>query len=246
MYEQFITQLESVCSRKGVELEELGRVHKRKRYPLYAAVLNPDSDNQRTACFTAGIHGNEVAGPWACLRFIEESDDCPDVRVLMLPVVNPSGFDRGNRRNHRNLDLNRHFFDTPLVRENELTLSRMMQEDIYFFVAMHEDPRERSFYLYSYGNTDRTESNTSVKIYNRMIDTAAKHFPIKSSRAICNDAAKGGIVMNIKDKSLEHRVFEDLGVPYVAVTETPGKEALSERIDCQVSVMKLVAQYCAK
>lgn len=243
MYEQFVRHLQLVCQKQGVELECYGSFGKRPQYKLYSVTLSDDAKEnrrKRTVCFSAGIHGDEIAGPWASARFIEEYDaqEYPDVRIVILPVLNPHGFSHARRRNDQNIDMNRHFFDEPLRTQNQFILSRLMQEEAYLFCTLHEDPREKRFYMYNYQEEDEP-------IYHDLIAAASEYFPINRSRKICGDAAKGGLVTNLKDTSLECRVWRE-GVKRVITLETPGKEDLSRRIECGVRLMREIVRYCGR
>ena len=46
-------------------------IGKAGKYNLYQAILNPKAS--KTTCFIGAVHGNEVFGPYAILKFLEES-----------------------------------------------------------------------------------------------------------------------------------------------------------------------------
>src|SRR5262245_21481494 len=61
----------------------------------------------------AGIHGSERSSVELASRFLEALDDEPDSfgagTIVVAPLVNPDGYERGERWNARGVDLNRNF-----------------------------------------------------------------------------------------------------------------------------------------
>jgi protein MpaA len=61
----------------------------------------------------AGVHGDEPKGVYVARRLIDllESDVSagPRVRWVVIPVVNPDGYERRRRRNANRVDINRNF-----------------------------------------------------------------------------------------------------------------------------------------
>lgn len=97
---------------------------------------------------SAGIHGDEPAGPMAVTRLLEQSPAWFRRHSwVIFPCLNPWGYERGVRRNARNLDLNRLWRDR---REPEIRAVRRAIHAKRFEMAylMHEDYDARGFYLY--------------------------------------------------------------------------------------------------
>ncbi len=88
-------------------LKEVYRIKKEKlkvikigevcKYPLIKIIIN--ESGKKTVCFSAGIHGEEIAGPLAVLEFIKRYNirKFPNIKIILFPIVNPSGFDKGYR-----------------------------------------------------------------------------------------------------------------------------------------------------
>jgi len=70
-----------------------------------------------------GFHGDEPKGVRVCERFAELlSGDAPgagNANWIIVPLVNPDGFERRNRRNANGIDLNRNFPTQNWVRGNK-------------------------------------------------------------------------------------------------------------------------------
>lgn len=238
LYEMYVQRLYDVCFEKGFGLFSIGSVGPCSSYPLFAVCAGGRSA-RRSVCFVAGIHGEEPAGPLSILRFLKESrgSDFRSVSVLAFPVVNPYGFDIGRRENYLGLDLNRHFQDDILVGENKAVYSRIRAEDILFLHTLHEDADADRFYLYGY-------RSCASLVYRKAIGVAGSFFPIDCREVIAGDRAFGGLVLNDSPGGeLESRMVED-GVPFVMASETPGRASLEKRVDCGVSLMKQVMDFC--
>jgi protein MpaA len=97
---------------------------------------------------SAGIHGDEPAGPLALLRLLEAGFFKPDIHWLICPALNPDGLAAGTRGNGAGNDLNRDYLTrlTPEVRAHAGWLEAMPPPDL--FISLHEDWETRGFYLY--------------------------------------------------------------------------------------------------
>ncbi|MCB2149656.1 MAG: DUF2817 domain-containing protein [Deltaproteobacteria bacterium] len=80
-------------------------------HPLYAAVTRNYSGDLPRIILSAGIHGEEPAGVYALLEFIEGGIDSylRHFSFLILPCLNPYGFTRSVRYGSGATDLNRAF-----------------------------------------------------------------------------------------------------------------------------------------
>lgn len=227
--------MNAICKKKKLDLVEIGRVGFKKEYPLYKIIINPKKMG-RAVCFSAGIHGYEIAGPWAILKFLEKLNVKKiENKLIIFPVANPSGFDKIKRRNYLNKDLNGYFCHKKLSGENKILVATLNKEKIYFFHALHEDVDLKTFYLYNF-------EKKPEKVYRDIIKLAKKYFPIETSAKIYNDKAFNGLIINRKDGSFEDKMFRE-GVPYSMCTETPGKQPLKKRIEVSVKIMEKVVKF---
>ncbi|MEZ5277384.1 MAG: M14 family metallocarboxypeptidase [Opitutaceae bacterium] len=97
---------------------------------------------------SAGIHGDEPAGPEAICRLLEQPHHLPDFRWTLFPLLNPAGYNLGTRENAAGLDLNRDY-RSPLAPEtiaHRSVLENLGPLDLV--IALHEDWESRGFYLY--------------------------------------------------------------------------------------------------
>lgn len=137
---------------------------------------------------SAGIHGDEPAGPLAALRLIKENHWPADAELWLLPCLNPEGFVLGTRENAGVIDLNRDYRD-PKSAETAAHiawLERQPKFDLY--LCLHEDWESHGFYLYE------QNPDSKISLAEKMIEAVAKVCPIDFSETIEDRPAHGGIV----------------------------------------------------
>ena len=67
-------------------------------------------DARRMILITAGVHGEEPGGVEGALRWLEGGEWAKwRVNWLVLPCINPYGWERNQRRNAQGRDINRQF-----------------------------------------------------------------------------------------------------------------------------------------
>ncbi len=137
---------------------------------------------------SAGIHGDEPAGPLALRQLLLENHWPADVDVCLLPCLNPTGFPLNRRENAEGRDLNRDYrhFECAEVRAHVTWLERQPQFEITF--CLHEDWEAHGFYLYEL-NPDRQPSPAAA-----IIAAVAEVCPIDPSSVIEDRPAQGGII----------------------------------------------------
>ncbi len=238
MYSQFTELLLDVCQDRHIPVHCLGKVGKKQRLPFYAIVLEPPKFTE-TVCISAGIHGDEVAGPYAVLEFLKKVNVASlFTRVILFPVANPTGFDQGTRRNEWKKDLNRHFDDKNLVGEKRLIYHFLKQYHLSIFHTLHEDMNEEKFYMYIYCEGFHPIAQSILK-------KAKKFFAIQKRKQVCGDPNENGIIYNRADGSLEERIYKEQK-PIVISTETPLKQVLKKRVKLNVQLIENTIKEAAK
>lgn len=100
---------------------------------------------------SAGVHGDEPAGPLALLQLAE--NDLLDERFSyrIWACTNPTGFDAGTRENADGVDINRTFGRGGSSPEARALV--VANRDLKFALAidLHEDDEGSGFYCYAYG-----------------------------------------------------------------------------------------------
>lgn len=102
-----------------------------------------------TVFLTGGMHGEEPAGVEGVLRWLE-SDRWKKYPVnwLVLPCINPYGWERNYRRNRQRRDINRQFRERTDTPEAELIKRLVKGRRFLFSMEFHEDVDATGFYLY--------------------------------------------------------------------------------------------------
>jgi hypothetical protein len=137
---------------------------------------------------SAGIHGDEPAGPLAALKLIQEDHWPKHAEILFLPCLNPTGFTLNQRGNPDGIDLNRDYLKTKSteVRAHIAWLERQPRFDLY--LCLHEDWESHGFYLYEQ-NPDGKPS-----LAEKIIEAVQKVCPIDRSEIIEDRPAQNGII----------------------------------------------------
>ena len=94
-YGLFIRQLIRVCGNNGYWLKNLGSVGDKPIWFVRTVELNPDLPS---LLIVAGFHGEEKAGPWGVLKWLESKKEVK-ANISCIPIVNPTGFNLGKRYN---------------------------------------------------------------------------------------------------------------------------------------------------
>ena len=165
--------------------------HESGEFKWFALHRKPEVRSQKSEVriyISAGIHGDEPAGPLAALRLLQENNWPPDAEIFFLPCLNPVGFTSNQRENAEGIDLNRDYRNSKSaeVRAHIAWLERQPQFDLY--LCLHEDWESHGFYLYEQ-NPDSKPS-----LADRMIEVVRKVCPIDLNEIIEGRAAHGGIV----------------------------------------------------
>jgi len=128
-----------------------------------------------TGLISAGIHGDEPAGPLALLRYLQHHELPRGWNWVLAPMLNPEGCARGTRGNNAGTDLNRDF---RFARTPEVQAFRRWWGNDHrrcdFHVSLHEDWETDGFYLY--------EINSSARpcFARGILDAMAPRFPLQA------------------------------------------------------------------
>jgi hypothetical protein len=97
---------------------------------------------------SAGVHGNEPAGPWALLSLVRDGLLDPRFAYRIWPCTNPTGFDAGTRTNAEGADVNRSFGRGGNTPEARAMLTANRDRTFALAIDLHEDHEAEGFYLY--------------------------------------------------------------------------------------------------
>ena len=121
---------------------------------LQAWTRSPASPRRRLY-FSAGIHGDEPAGPLAVRQLLLENAFPADVGVWLCPCLNPDGLLANTRESAAGLDLNRQYL-SPRAPETLAHIAWLERQPSFdTAVCLHEDWESHGFYLYELNPDDR-------------------------------------------------------------------------------------------
>jgi murein peptide amidase A len=204
---------------------------------LFALHRKPEARSQKLEVriyISAGIHGDEPAGPLAALRLLQENNWPPDAELWLLPCLNPAGFMLNTRENEDGKDLNRDYrhLETGEVAAHVRWLERQSNFDLTF--CLHEDWESHGFYVYEL-NPDQRPS-----LAGKMVEAVARVCPIDLSPMIEGREAKGGIIHPTLDPASRPRWPEAFWLlqnktRQSCTLEAPSDFPLATRVDALVA-----------
>jgi len=234
-YGEYVAELRFFCRQRGLSLRRLGAVSGYDLLMVSGGAARP----RRTLVFCGGIHGDEISGPLAILELVRRFDRTRlrRIRVILLPVANPWGFDHGRRNNAAGRNLNRGFRRARLTGESRLLHGAVAKARPDLFLSLHEDDVEPSLYMYAYGDHGQASPVRQI------IKTAGRrHLPLSKSRRIERRPVSDGVIFNVDDGSFEHRVRLDGAVESICL-ELPDRRPLVRRIKAAVAVMSSLVRH---
>jgi len=192
---------------------------------------------------SAGIHGDEIAGPLAVLEMLRQPDFFAAVDTTIFPILNPEGLSRATRGNHAGLDLNRDYRGarSTEIRGHLAVLPSLGRYDTA--MMLHEDYEGTGAYLYELNDGPVPD------LGRRIMASIAKHVPIDERPVIEDVEARGGIIQRAdiirKMGPIGNRpewpeaIYLSLFHTNVSyTTETPMLQPLAQRIKAQIEAVR--------
>lgn len=185
---------------------------------------------------SAGMHGDEPAGPLAVLEMMEAGWFPGDFHWLVCPALNPGGLALGTRENREGRDLNRDYLlqQSLEISAHARWLSRKPLPSL--FVSLHEDWETEGFYFYeiNLGADDPTR-------YESIIGSVAPFFPVESGPDIDGHEARApGWIFHCAEADLPDEWPEAIwlakkGCPLSFTFETPSQAGLAQRTRAHIA-----------
>ncbi len=204
--------------------------------PLLASAMGDPS--KPTIYLSAGIHGDEPAGPQALLSLLKQDFFNDRFHWLICPALNPTGLVRKTRENSQGVDLNR---DYCLCNSEEVRghISWLKKQEVpRLFLSLHEDWESSGFYFYEINLRDQGT------FYKEILEAAAPHFPPEAEMVIDDhEVTEPGWIYHSEHPDLpegwpEAIFLAKMGCPLSLTFETPSAAPLEERVACLEAVVK--------
>lgn len=241
---QLLARLQAQLARWGLQAQDLGPDDSNRVW-LYRKIM-PDPALP-AVLVAAGFHGEEPAGPWGLLHFLEQQDPVlqRQVNLSLLPAVNLAGLGLGTRFNQHGENPNRGYQEryghTP-SREGVVLLQHgdvLQQLARNGILTCHEDVLLSQAYLYSF---EREPQHAALSAQLRQ--ALGRHLPLIVDGIVDDCQVNNGVIKNHADSSFESWLF-DAGAELAYCTETPGQAEFDVRIRAVAEVIQVFLQQVA-
>jgi hypothetical protein len=193
---------------------------------------------------SAGIHGDEPAGPLALLELMREGFFTPEVHWSLCPALNPSGLAAVTRENASGVDLNRDYWQraTLEVVAHALWLDARPAPDL--FISLHEDWESTGFYFYEI-NLGEDDPQRARLIF----EAVSPWFPPEAGPEIDgHEPREAGWIYHAAEPDLpegwpEAIYLAKMGCPVSFTFETPSQAALGKRVAAHMAAVKAACRY---
>ncbi len=180
---------------------------------------------------SAGIHGDEPAGPLALLELLREGFFCNSAQWTLCPTLNPRGLAANTRENPEGVDLNRDYWlrSAPEVVAHAAWLETVPAPDL--FVSLHEDWETSGFYFYEINLREDDPARAQS-----ILAAVGKWFPAEPGPEIDGHEVRGdGWIYHAAEPDIPEGWPEAIflakrGCPVSFTFETPSRAPLADRV----------------
>lgn len=226
--EYLIERWVKFCEVRGLDCQILAEAGK---YPvLWVRSAKVLGGTEPWIYLSAGVHGDEVAPPWALLGWAEKNWKLLKKHpFLIFPVLNPEGMALNTRVDGRGSDINREFHNAkhPMIAAWQEEVARSRYD---LCLCLHEDYDGQGSYLYEF-------APPKFGIGKSLLDETVAILPIDRRRDIDGHDAKKGWIYPKEIPQIpgepEALSLVKQGCPRVITFETPSEFSLDLRIEAQ-------------
>jgi murein peptide amidase A len=183
----------------------------------------------------AGVHGDEIAGTHAAIRFLHELAQNPELargyEIYLYPLCNPSGFEDGTRHARSGRDLNREFWLG--ARDPEVQFLEQQIRTLRFdgMIALHADIDSPGIYAFALG------AQITQHVVEPALQAAEKILPRNGDPIIDNFTARNGLIRKGYPGML-CAAPEARPRPFEIVFETPQHADLEKQIEANLVFLR--------
>lgn len=242
--EAFQASISKLAQQRGFEILSAQDDDSTKLVVLFRKAPCP---NPFRLYLSAGIHGDEPAGPLTVENLIAHDSLPYDIEIVICPLINPSGIAAGTRENSLGYDLNRDFRH-PLSPESRAIKNFLSDQSPFdLSICLHEDWESSGFYLYAISPDD------DQKIPRAILDAVQSVGPLDLSSEIDGNPSHEGLIQRIEEFDPDSR--EDWPEAFYLysrfqhthfTTESPSSAPIELRVEMQktaiLTAIKLVRQ----
>lgn len=241
-YRFLVQRWKRIARAAGLKLVEFARAGE---CPIYVLETPGAADEPNGLYLSAGIHGDEPAGPEALASWAERHLSRIARRkrrplpLVILPCLNPWGLINNQRVDEHAHDLNRIFDRRSVPPIDELRqLLRGRRFDLA--VTMHEDYDAQGVYLYEL-------ARQSSDLAEHLLEAASRVIPIDTRTRIDGRPARNGIMR--RRANLQRIPLHPEAVylylhhcDRVLTVETPSEFGIARRIDAHVKMLEVCVE----
>lgn len=207
----------------------------------------PAGQDRPVIYLSAGIHGDEPAGPQALMELLQSGLFDERATWLVCPILNPTGLMAGTRENHAGIDLNRGYLD-PVSEETRGHIAWLQKQGaVDLSISLHEDYESSGFYLYEIDCIDCPSFAQGV------LDAVRPVFPPEPASWIDGHAVREPGWIFHKPEADEREQWPEAiwlakhGTAVSYTFETPSSQPLKDRVAAHVAGSRqLVKDFCAR
>ena len=216
-------------------------------YPFQKIILG--HGNPVRALISAGIHGDEPAGVETICSFLESGRYKPHLdhwEIIILPCINPYGFENNTRENQDNKDLNRLFKVHSPPLEVQLAQSTIKPSYFDLTIELHEDCDSHGYYLFQKSNKP-----DGLELGFKIIESVKGILPINLNGIIDNMIAEKGVIHRIKNiDEMEWWPMASyswaMNSGHCFTLETPTQLPLSTRVNAHLAALDKALINCPR
>ncbi|HEY0257673.1 MAG TPA: M14 family metallocarboxypeptidase [Candidatus Methylacidiphilales bacterium] len=183
----------------------------------------------------AGIHGDEAAGVFAAIRFLQVLADNPKLargyEVYVYPLCNPSGFEDGTRHSRSGRDLNREFWVGSHEPEVELLERQIRTLRFDGLISLHADNDSCGLYAFALG------AAVTQYVVEPALKAAEKVLLRNCDATIDNFTARNGLI-RIGYPGMLCAAPEARPRPFEIVFETPHTADMEKQIEANLVFLR--------
>jgi protein MpaA len=202
--------------------------------------------HSRRALFTAGTHGDEPSGVEALCAWLEQHRYRPWLdrwQFVLLPCLNPWGYEQEVRENPDGKDLNREF-NAPHPAAEIRFVHPILQQPFDLVIDLHDDRDSHRYYLYQSVDAgaeavgrqilDRVGTVTSINVNSEIEGRAADRGVIDGP---CNPDRLAWWPLAA--------YAQTHGMKRVLTLEAPGRHSIEVRVQAHLVAIEAAIEYCS-
>lgn len=227
-------RLVALAQRQGCEVHIMGTT---AGLPLLAFTRKGRDRTAPEICVSAGIHGDEPAGPRALEAWLR-APLSPCVHWTLCPLLNPCGWILGTRDTEGGMDLNRDYLALRCPETLAHTRWLATRPAPHLHLSLHEDWETQGFYLYAI-NTSALPSRAAT-----IVAAVSTLIPIEPASVIDGHAVSSpGHIAHQPEadepQGWPEAIWMARRFPLLSYTfETPSSRPLPERIQGHLAAIQ--------